>query len=97
MDYHIKLGFAPTRRFIFSKEDAHKFKKLTMTKLKELKVEYVDINDINDEGLLHQESDVAKVVEKFKREKVDAIFFPHCNFGTEDIVCKVAKELKLPV
>lgn len=97
MEYKIKLGFAPTRRFIFSKEDAHKFKKLTMDKLKDLKVEYVDIDDINEEGLLHEEADVARTVEKFKREKVDAVFFPHCNFGTEDVIGKVAKSLKVPV
>lgn len=97
MDYNIKLGYAPTRRFIFSKEDAHKYKKLTKAKLEELKVEYVDIDDINEEGLLHEEADVAKIVEKFKSEKVDAVFFPHCNFGTEDVIGKVAKELKVPV
>lgn len=97
MDYKIKLGMAPTRREIFSKEDAHKFKILTSKKLKELGIDYVDIEDINEEGLLFQESDVEKIVEKFKKEKVNALFFPHCNFGTEDLVCKVAKELKLPI
>ena len=44
-----------------------------------------------------QSEDIASVVEKFKRAKIDAVFFPHANFGTEDIVGKVAKELGVPV
>lgn len=97
MDHKIKLGMAPTRRFIFSKEDALKFKKLTQEKLTQLGVDYVDIDDINDEGLLYAEENVAKTVEKFKAANVNAVFFPHCNFGTEDLVCKVANELKVPI
>lgn len=97
MNHKIKIGFAPTRRFIFSKEDALKYKKLIMEKLNKMAVDYVDIEDINEEGLLHAESDVEKIVDKFKAAKVNAVFFPHCNFGTEDLVCKVANELKVPI
>lgn len=97
MEYKIKIGMAPTRRNIFSKEDALKFKKLTQEKLRHLNIDYVDIDDINEEGLLFDESHVAKVVAKFKSEKVDALFFPHCNFGSEGLVCQVAKEMNLPV
>ncbi|HEY8890833.1 MAG TPA: L-fucose/L-arabinose isomerase family protein [Clostridium sp.] len=97
MDYKIKIGVAPTRRFIFSKEDALKFKRLTLEKLSQLGLEYVDIDDINDEGLLYDEKDVKKVIEKFRKEEIDALFFPHCNFGTEDLVGKVASAFKLPV
>ena len=95
--YSIKLGLASTRRNIFSREDAIKFRGLTENKLDELGINYVGINDINEEGLLFKEEHVDLVVEKFKNENVDALFFPHCNFGTEDLVCKVAKKLNLPV
>ena len=95
--YSIKLGLASTRRNIFSREDAIKFRGLTEERLNELGINYVGINDINEEGLLFEEEHVDLVVEKFKKEKVDALFFPHCNFGTEDLVCKVAKKLNLPV
>ncbi|MGE5557613.1 MAG: L-fucose/L-arabinose isomerase family protein [Bacillota bacterium] len=97
MDHKVLIGLAPTRRFIFSKEDAHKFKKLTQQKLQQLGVNYVDMEDVNEEGLLHAEEDVAKVVKKFKDAGVNAVFFPHCNFGTEDVVCKVAHALKVPI
>lgn len=95
--FKIKLGVASTRRSIFSKEEAIKYKDLTCNKLKELNVEFVNIDDINEEGLLFEEEHVAKVVEKFKAEKVDALFFPHCNFGSEFLVSEVASEMKLPV
>lgn len=97
MDFRIKLGVAPTRRSIFSREDALKFKALTADKLRDFGVDFTDIEDINEEGLLHDESDVEKIISKFKNEKVDALFFPHCNFGSEDLVCKVANGLRLPV
>ena len=97
MDHKIKIGFAPTRRSIFSKEDALKYKKLTQKKLAQMDADYVDIDDLNEEGLLHSEDDVGKTVKKFKAAKVNAVFFPHCNFGSEALVCKVAKELNVPV
>ncbi len=95
--YNIKLGVAGTRRSIFSKNDAIKYKDLTCEKLKSLNIEFINIDDINEEGLLFSEEHVDKVVEKFKKEKVDALFFPHCNFGSEDLVAKVAKKMQLPV
>ncbi len=97
MDYRVKIGFAPTRRTIFSIEDALKYKGLIEKKLSDMGVEYVDINDVNEEGLLWQDSDVGKVIAKFKEEKVDALFFPHCNFGTEYLVGEVAKALNVPI
>lgn len=73
----IKIGFAPTRRFVFSKEDALKFKKLTKDFISQYDIDIVDIDDINDEGLLFDSIKNAQmVVEKFKREKVDAVFPP---------------------
>lgn len=79
----IKIGFAPTRRSIFSAPDAVKYRKLTAERLKELGINFVDITDINDEGLLYCDEDRLKIAEKFKKEKVDGLFLPHCNFGTE--------------
>ena len=62
----IKLGFAPTRRSIFSAPDAIKYRGLTKDRLKELGISFVDIDDINEEGLLYDENDRLKIVEKFK-------------------------------
>ena len=73
----IKIGFAPTRRSIFSAPDAVKYANLTRERLKELGVEFVDITDINEEGLFYDEADREKIQEKFRRENVKGIFFPH--------------------
>lgn len=97
MKYSIKLGVIPTRRFIFSKEDAIKFKELTYERLIKMKVDYIGIEDINEEGLFYSENDLEAIMSKMLKYKVDALFFPHCNFGTEDIIGKLAKKMNLPV
>ncbi len=93
----IKLGFAPTRRSIFSAPDAVKYRKLTAERLHELDIDFVDITDINEEGLLYDDEDRIKIAEKFKAEKVDGLFLPHCNFGTEFECARLAKDLNVPV
>ncbi len=93
----IVLGFVPTRRSIFSAPDAVKYAGLTRKKLRELGVEFVDIDDISEDGLLHNEADRIRMEEKFKAAKIDGLFFPHCNFGTEYEVARLAKEMNLPV
>ncbi len=97
MSAQIKLGFAPTRRSIFSAPDAIKYANLTRTRLRELGVDFVDIDDINEEGLLYQESDRIRIREKFQRAGVDGLFLPHANFGTEYECARLAKELGVPV
>src|SRR5665648_199648 len=97
MDNKVLIGYAPTRRRIFSAEDALKYKNLIADKMTSLNVEFVDIEDLNEEGLLRCAEDVDAVVEKFKAAKVDALFIPHCNFGSEHSCAKVAKELNVPV
>lgn len=98
MGDRIKLGYAPTRRFVFSKEDAHKYKKLILEKISEFDIEIIDLEGINKEGLLFDsDEDVKKIIKRFQDAEVDAVFFPHCNFGTEHTVAQVAKALQKPV
>ena len=93
----IKLGYAPTRRSIFSAADATKYRNLIAEKLSELGIDFVDITDVNPEGLLYDDADMYKIAEKFKREGIDGLFLPHCNFGTEYECARLAKELNVPV
>ena len=90
------IGFAPTRRNVFSVEDALKFKEQILTKIKSFGYSIIDISDINDEGLIRSDDDVGKVVKKLKSKNVDCLFSPHCNFGTESAVAKVAKSMGKP-
>lgn len=57
----------------------------------------MDIDDINDEGLLFDDSHIAPIVEKFRAEGVDGIMLCHANFGTEYVCARLARELGLPV
>jgi len=93
----IVLGMAPTRRSIFSAPDAVKYADLTRKRLNELGICFVDITDIAEEGLLHSEADGIRIAEKFEEAKIDGLFVPHTNFGTEYEVARLAKELNVPV
>lgn len=93
----VQIGFAPTRRSIFSAPDALRYRGLIREKLQQMQVSFVDIDDINPEGLLYDDRDVQKIAEKFKREGVKGLFVPHCNFGTEYAVARLARELGVPV
>ena len=96
----LKLGYAPTRRFTFSAEDAFRYKVMIKEKLLSfgMDIDVVDLEGLNEEGLLYDDHINADLIaERFKRENVDAVFFPHCNFGTEDTVARVGKALGKPV
>jgi L-fucose isomerase-like protein len=95
----LKLGFAPTRRFTFSKEDALKYKNLIREKMEMfgMDIEIVDLEGINEEGLLFERHEEAAIIKHFRDAEVDALFFPHCNFGTEDVVARIAKAIGKPV
>jgi len=95
--FKLKLGVAPTRRNLFSREEALRQKDAIYERLDGLDIDYTGIEDCTPEGLLFGEETVDAVVSKFRAEQVDGVFFPHVNFGTEDLVGKAAMQLGLPV
>lgn len=97
MKNSILLGYAPTRRNLFSAPDANRYNDLTRARLQELNIAFTDIQDINEEGLLYNDNDLPKIIKKFQQCGVDGLFVPHCNFGTEYVVARLAKALRVPV
>lgn len=93
----VRLGFAPTRRELFSREEAGRYKRLIGEKLRELQVDFVDLEWLNDEGLLYDAAGAVEAAARFHSEGVEALFVPHCNFGTEDAVAKLGKALGKPL
>ncbi|MBR5539489.1 MAG: fucose isomerase, partial [Clostridia bacterium] len=93
----IKLGYCPTRRDCFSREEAIKFNEAIRAQMDSFDVEVVDLDGINEEKLLFQDCDIPTIIDRFVSNKVDAIFFPHCNFGSENRVAQIAKALNVPV
>lgn len=61
-----------------------------------MKVDFVDLEWLNEDGMLYDRADVEKITQKFQQEKVEALFVPHCNFGNEDAIAQLAKDLNLP-
>ena len=90
------LGLAPTRRFVFSAEDAAHYKVLVEQKLRERNVEFVSIDSVNKEGLLFERKHATAAAELFKNAGVDAVFCPHVNFGTEEVVTQLARDVGKP-
>lgn len=93
----IKLGYCPTRRDVFSREEAMRFNSILRSQMNKFDVEIIDLDGINDEKLLFCDADIPAVIDRFISGKVDAVFFPHCNFGSENRVAQVAKALNVPV
>ena len=82
MDHRIKVGVIPTRRvdMSFALDRALYYKDLVFKKLDEFGVEYVTVEDVCADGILGAYSESDAVIEKMRREKVDALFFVHVNF-----------------
>lgn len=100
MEKTFKLGYMPTRRTFFSKEDSKKFKKIISEEIEKLapeNVKIIDLEWLNDEGLLYDDKDSKKVADYFIIQGVDALFAPHCNFGTENAVAQVARRVQKPL
>ncbi|MGI6115974.1 L-fucose/L-arabinose isomerase family protein [Luoshenia tenuis] len=98
----ITLGVMPTKRPTFSLETATKEKDALMPIFRAQMPEFVKLVDCDDilaenNGMGAFPEDIDKVVAKFKANNVDALFFPFCDFGCEEVVVGVAKQFKLPV
>src|SRR5208337_1854819 len=91
------MGLIPIGKFVFSNEDAIRYKKLLQAKLTEWGVPYVDLEGVLPDGLVKDQKHVEPVVEHMKKAGVDCIFMPHCNFGTEGAVGMIAKKMGVPV
>ena len=99
----ITLGLVPTRRDTFppfehaveAYKDIRKRLYQIFEGISDLAV--VDIDDLVADGLLVENSDVPTIVKLFRDKGVDAIFIPHANFGQEEAIAKLCKEMALPV
>lgn len=91
------LGLCPIGKFVFSHEDAIKQKKGVQNKLEEMNVPFIDIDTVIEDGIIRTDEDIKKAIVYFLEKKIDALFMPHCNFGTEHAVGKIAKALNVPV
>lgn len=97
-DKTVKLGFLPTRRMgVFDEKTAVERKAEVDRKLADWGTEYVNLDFLNEDGLIFHYHDAAKVAKHFIDSGVDAVFAAFCNFGCEEAVMKVAKLVGKPL
>ncbi len=107
LDYTVKIGLAPMRRDvtprpgIFNWEKAEERGHQTVAYIKEHfaseLVTFVDLQGINPVDVMYCDADAEKVIDRFTREKVDAVLIINCNFGNEEISAQVARGVGKPV
>ncbi len=91
------LGLCPIGKFVFSHEDAIRQKEALQDRLRAWQVRFVDLDDVLPDGLVRDQAHVEPVVRHFREQGVDALFVPHCNFGTEGAVGVIGRDLGAPV
>ena len=78
-------------------DDAVAEKKIIEDFIRDRGIEFVNLDFLNDEGVICKGVDADRAAEYFIKEGVDAVFAPHLNFGTEDAVARIAKKVNKPL
>ncbi|MBO4407138.1 MAG: fucose isomerase [Clostridia bacterium] len=94
------LGVVPTKRGFLPMEEAKRQKDRFMARIAsffpEETVRLVTIDDVAENGILFDKKLNARVVDKMRTQKIDALFVPFCDFGEEECAAGVAGALKVP-
>ena len=75
MKQTIRLAYCPTRRDVFSREEAMNYNVRIRHQLEQFSIEIVVLDGINEEKLLYQDCDIQNIIDRFVSQKVDAVFF----------------------
>lgn len=110
LDFNLTIGLVPVRRWladaatrkgIFEPAKAVENKNRIVPYIKshfsDEKTKFVDLEWLNDEGLLISDTECARIRTEFLKAGVDAIFLINCNFGNEEAAGQLAKMMGLPV
>ncbi|MBR5923713.1 MAG: fucose isomerase [Clostridia bacterium] len=109
LDYNVKIGLLPMRRntndrprgtfltWYSAEERGKRFVDYIEKNFSSDKVSFVDSKGIGIKNLVFDDDSAAKVIDRFKTEKVDAVFIINCNFGNEEAAADIAKSLGVPV
>jgi L-fucose isomerase-like protein len=90
------LGLCPIGKFVFSHEDASRIKGLIQKTFDTWDIRYVDLESVLPDGMVRDQAHVEPVVRFFQDRRIDALFIPHCNFGTEGAAAMIAKKCGVP-
>ena len=97
----LKLGVVPVKRGtgFTSAENCLIPKNNAMAVLQKIDhpIELVTIDSVVEHGIATDPHQVDSVCTYLKAQNVDAIFIIHTDFGSEEVVAKIAKTMKLPL
>lgn len=108
-DYKVKIGLVPMRRdtnnrpkgtfltWYSAEERGERFVKYIEENFATDKVSFVDSKGLGTKDLIHDAASADAMVERMKREGVDAVFIVNCNFGNEEAAADIAKAMGKPV
>lgn len=91
------LGLCPIGKFVFSHEDAMRYKRGLQDDLQRWGITTVDLDNVLPDGMIRDQSHAAAASAHFKKMGVDGLFMPHCNFGTEGAVGVIGRDVGVPV
>ncbi|MBR4910448.1 MAG: hypothetical protein IKZ47_03895, partial [Clostridia bacterium] len=109
LSYNVKIGLLPMRRntndrpkgtfltWYSAEERGKRFVDYIEKNFSSDKVSFVDSKGIGIKDLIFDDDSAAEVIDRFKSEKVDAVFIINCNFGNEEAAADIAKALGVPV
>ena len=109
LNYNVKIGLIPMRRnttnrpkgtfltWYSAEERGQRFVDYIENSFTTDKVSFVDSKGLGIKDLIFDNESAAAIIERFKAEKVDAVFIINCNFGNEEAAADIAKALGVPV
>lgn len=91
------LGLCPIGKFVFSHDDAMRWKRELQAALGAWGIEYVDLDGVIEDGMIRDQAHTAAAVAHFRRHDINALFMPHCNFGTEGAAGIIGRDVGVPL
>ena len=109
LDYSVKIGIVAMRRnttdrprgtfltWYSAEQRGKRFTQYIEEHFASEQVQFVDNKGIGIADLVFDDDSAAQVIERFQKEKVDAVMIINCNFGNEEAAADIAKALGKPV
>ena len=93
----MKLGLCPIGKFVFSHEDALVQKREIEERLRRWGIPFAGIDAAVPDGVIRGTADVEPAIAQLRGQGVDAVFLPHCNFGTEGAAGVIGRDVGVPL
>lgn len=109
LDYKVKIGLVAMRRnttdrprgtfltWYSAEQRGKRFLDYIEEHFADEHVTFADNRGIGHNDLVFDDASAAEVIERFQKEKVDAVMIINCNFGNEEAAADIAKALGKPV